>query len=142
MNSEKSEPDVSGLRSVVAGSALLGGLLLLVAACAAMYSYPRHQTDGLWAVLVAAGVCWVSASTALAITALTTGGPQAVAGMFSAMAVRMGIPIAVGLTLNAAFGRLADAGLFGLIVVHYLVALLVETILAVRIVSARSRTTR
>jgi hypothetical protein len=142
VNSEASEPDSSGLRSVVAGIALVGCVLLIVATITSSIIWSRHGANGLLACLVAAGVCWVSASAALLITAITAGGPQAVAGLFMSIAVRTGVPLGAAALATTVGGPLADAGLFGLIVIHYLAALVVETAYAASMVSARARGAR
>jgi hypothetical protein len=142
VNSGSSEPDSSGLGSVVAGIALVGCVLLVVATIASSVIWSRHGINGLLACLVAAGVCWISASVALVITAITTGGPQAVAGLFMSIAVRTGVPLGAAALATAVGGPLAEAGLFGLIVIHYLAALAVETCFAASLVSARSRAMR
>ena len=48
----------------------------------------------------------------------------------------MGLPMGVGLALTRTGGPLAEAGLFGMILVFYLVGLVVETILSVRILGS------
>jgi len=62
-------------------------------------------------------------------------GPNnAVTGMFLAMAVRTGLPLGVGIFLAQAIGGpLARAQVFGMILVYYLITLIVETILAIRL---------
>lgn len=142
MNSEPSETDFRDVRSVLAGIVILGAVLLLVAVCAYPFALERYGSGGIVAVFVAAATCWISASCALAITVVTSHGPQAVAGLFLAIAVRMGAPLAAGIAWTIAGSRLAEAGLFGLILIHYFVALVVETTIAVYLVSARSRVTQ
>ena len=60
---------------------------------------------------------------------------QAVNGVGLATLFRMAIPMATGIVLTKVGGPLAEAGVFGMIVGFYLVGLLVETLLAVRVVS-------
>jgi hypothetical protein len=97
----------------------------------------RYGSLGVIATFVAAALCWLSASCALAITIFTAHGPQAVAGLFLAIAVRMGAPLAAAVAWTVTETKLAEAGLFGLIVIHYLAALAVETTLAVYFISGR-----
>jgi hypothetical protein len=139
VNSESSETGLRGIGSVVVSVALVGAVLLLVALCAAPLALERHGIDGLIACFVAAALCWLSASSALLITVLTAHGPQVVSGLFLAIGIRMGAPLVAGVAATVADTRLAEAGLFGLIVVHYLVALAAETPVAVYLVSSRNR---
>jgi hypothetical protein len=55
------------------------------------------------------------------------------------MFFRMGVPLIVGFALDRAKGPLADAGVFGMIVGYYLVGLLVETLLSVRLIGTKTR---
>jgi hypothetical protein len=52
------------------------------------------------------------------------------------MLFRMGLPLVTGVVLTRAGGPLADAGLFGMIMVFYLVGLVVETTLSVRVLGS------
>ncbi len=142
MNSAISEPKKNGYRSVALGIVLLGAVLGLAAACTAAFAFERHGVDGVFAAVLAAVVCWISASAALFITLQTTGGPQAVTGLFLSIAVRTFPPLLVGVASTAMQGRLAEVGLFGFIVIMYLIALLVETCLAVKLVEDRQQVTR
>jgi hypothetical protein len=87
---------------------------------------------GLAASVLAAGVCWASAAVAFVLVAWFRRKGNPVAGILGGMIVRLGAPMAVGVASSEAGGPLADAGVFGLIVVFYLVALAVETLLLVR----------
>jgi hypothetical protein len=107
-------------------------LTLSVAATLATAGYfasARHGVSGLTALGVAAGVCWVAATAALLVTVWLRA--HVVSGMLLAMPLRMGLPLLVGVALDSRGGPLADAGVFGWIVVFYLVVLAVETPLAV-----------
>lgn len=131
--------EFSKSRSFLLGSALLGFVLLLTAVAASLVVSKSHGASGVCAAFAAFAICWLSGSLALAITLITTDGPQAVSGMFLAMAVRTGLPLALGVTGSIVGGPLAEAGFFGLVLLHYLVGLLTETCLAVRIVSIHNR---
>jgi hypothetical protein len=142
VNSAANEPKNNGYRSVALGIALLGAVLAIAAACIAAFAFERHGMDGVLAAVLAAVVCWISASAALFITVQTTGGPQAVAGLFLSIAIRTFPPLLLGVASTAMHGRLSEAGLFGFIVILYLIALLVETCVAVKLASDRTRITR
>jgi hypothetical protein len=139
VSSASNEPKPIGYRSVVLGIALLGAVLTIAAAVAAVFAYERHGIDGILACIVGAAVCWLSAAVALVITVQTTGGPQAVPGLFLAIGARTFPPLMLGVASTVIRGRLSEAGLFGLIVIFYLIALVVETCVALKLVSAHSR---
>jgi hypothetical protein len=142
VNSAAREPQTVGYRSVVLGLALLGGVLGVAAACIAALTFERHGFDGILAVVLAAAVCWISAAAALFITVQTTGGPQAVPGLFLSIIVRTFPPLMLGVGSTVLLCRLAAAGLFGFIVILYLIALFVETCVAVKLASDRARMPR
>ncbi len=115
--------------------------MLLVAVFAVAFpafAYYGHQTHGLAGVAaaaVAAVVCLAAGFIAITFLALFRDPQQSVNGVGLAMLFRMAIPMAVGFFLTKLNGPLAEAGVFGMIVGFYLVGLLVETLLAVRLVN-------
>ncbi|MCH2115615.1 MAG: hypothetical protein MK171_11975 [Pirellulales bacterium] len=130
---------LSKSRGLLIGGALLGAVLLVTALLASVLVARSHGSMGVFAALCAFAVCWISGTLALAITLHTTGGTQAVSGMFLSIAVRTGLPLAVGVAANLVGGPLTEAGLFGLILIHYLVGLFSETCIAVKLVSTYSQ---
>jgi len=60
----------------------------------------------------------------------------------AAMLIRMGLPLGVGLALHRQGGPLADAGVFGLVVIFYLVMLVTEAYLSVRLVKQSTEKTK
>jgi len=139
VNNVQPVPSFKKRRYFLFGCALLGIALLLTSIGASLTVLRDQGTNGFYACMVALAICWLSGSLALAITLVTLGGQQAVSGMFLATAVRTGLPLACGIMLSIVGGPLADAGLFGLIVVHYLVALVTETCVAVKVVSIHNQ---
>ena len=113
---------------------------LLVFAAVACFSFPRHGNVGVLASAVASFLCFVSAATALFVTGMTAGTPNALSASLLGILLRTMVPFFVCILLNQAFSPLADAGLFGMVLVNYFVVLAVETALAVRIVQAHSST--
>jgi hypothetical protein len=97
--------------------------------------------DGILAAVVAAGVCWFGSTAALVTTGYSGRTNQAVQGHLLGMFFRLGLPLICGLAFQKVGGRLADAGVFGLIVVFYLVTLVAETILALRLIKQHRNTT-
>lgn len=118
--------------------------LLLVSvftfACISAYAHPRHGAMGLAAAALAGLVCLVSACAALLVTSWSTSTPNAATGILLGIFLRTVIPFFVSILLVQGFKPLADAGLFGMVLINYFVVLAVETVLVVRIVQAQSST--
>lgn len=112
------------------------GLVLLV--CVGWFASNRHGTTGLLAAAIATGVCLVSAILALQAVAVTAGTNNAVSGTLLSMVMRSAIPFFSAILLCQLSPPLADAGLFGMVLVIYLIVLLVETTVAVRLVNQLS----
>lgn len=79
-------------------------------------------------------VCWLGAFIALVITGVLRGTPQAINGILGATLFRMGIPLAAGFLLSSSSEALAKAGVFGMVVCYYLLTLVVETLLSLRLI--------
>ena len=108
-------------------------LALCVSGCflvVGFLSYLKAGVEGLIAAAVAATVCWAAATAALLITGWLRDSPRATYGMLLASVPRLGVPLVAGAGLNRLGGRLADAGVFGWIVVFYLLTLIIETLLS------------
>lgn len=97
---------------------------------------------GIAATAVAAGVCWFGATGALLSTAFLRGSQFALHGLFGGMILRLGLPLALGMFLSSRGGGLAKAGVFGLIVMFYLLTLVVETLLSLRFVNQPQKSAR
>lgn len=95
---------------------------------------------GLAAAALAGLVCLVSACAALLVTSWSTSTPNAATGILLGIFLRTVIPFFVSILLVQGFKPLADAGLFGMVLINYFVVLAVETVLVVRIVQAQSST--
>lgn len=96
---------------------------------------------GVLAAAAAAGVCWIGATAALLVAGFSGKSNQAVQGHLLGMLFRLGLPLACGVAFQKLGGPLADAGVFGLIVVFYLVTLVAETILSLRLLKQTRKTT-
>ncbi|MEX0819658.1 MAG: hypothetical protein WD070_08685 [Pirellulaceae bacterium] len=101
----------------------------------AYFGHQSHGQVGVTAAAVAAIVCLGAGLVALTFLALFREPQQVVSGVGLAMLFRMAIPMLIGVVLTSLGGPLAEAGVFGMIVGFYLVGLLVETLLAVRLVN-------
>lgn len=102
-----------------------------------LYASRQHGATGWIAALSAGVLCWVAGMCALAIVSRSRG-PNAVSALLLAMLIRLGGPMAVGLMVDSSGGPLAQSGFFGLVVASYLVTLVVETLLMVRMIPVKS----
>lgn len=126
---------------VLAGCVVLAFVVILGGLVAGWVSWSRHGADGVVAVVVAGLVCFLSSAAALIVTGLTCRGDSRLAGVFAAIALRTGVPLFAGVVISAMVPSLANAGVFGAIVGFYLLTLLFETILSVRLVNAANGVT-
>ncbi|MCA9124201.1 MAG: hypothetical protein H6822_34140 [Planctomycetaceae bacterium] len=115
---------------------LLTGFFIITFPAFAIYGNQAHGRAGIVASVVAAFTCWVAGVVALAFVSAFRRSHNAFNGVGLAMVCRMMIPMAVGFVATKLSGPLAEAGVFGMIVGFYLVGLLVETLLAVRLVNS------
>jgi hypothetical protein len=105
----------------------------------AVVGYWRSGYSGLGASAVAGGVCWMAALMSLLLMCVLRGSPYLLHAFLLGMLFRMGLPLAVGVALSRSGSPLADAGIFGMMVVYYLLGLFVETLLSVRLVPSSAR---
>lgn len=97
--------------------------------------FARAAWTGVAATAVAAAVCGLGGSLALAVVAWGRNSAPAQQGLTAVLAgfvFRMLLPLVVGLALSRQVPPLREAGVFGLIVVFYLFTLVVETWLSLR----------
>lgn len=99
-------------------------------------------TDGVYAACVAAAVCWFASVSALVVVKVTTDMQARLAGVFASMALRTGVPLMAAIVLANNSPSLARGGVFGVTVVFYLLLLMFETILSVRLVQSTSDASR
>jgi hypothetical protein len=96
--------------------------------------------ESLVRAAVGCGVCWIAGALALASTYLGNRLQSPVQALFLGMLFRMGLPLAAMIALPGIGGPLAPPGIGTTILGVYLVALLIETLLAVRLISPVSGT--
>lgn len=96
--------------------------------------YWRSGTDGISAAAVAGLVNGTAALAALGLLGRLRNTPWVIQGILAGMLIRMALPMAAGVTLLRVGGPLAKAGVFGMIVLYYLIGLVVETCLSVRLI--------
>lgn len=123
----------SGGLAMTRGVLLVTGVLLVVFPVVAGYGYWTHGQAGVVAAAIAAGVCWLGGVAGL-FASLPFQGLQAVNGVLLGMLVRMTVPLAAAAGLFLRGGELVRAGLVEMLVVNYLIALALDTVLSVRMV--------
>lgn len=127
---------------------LRGGVLALTAVVAlalpvvAAVLHARRGPDGVYAAAVAAGLCWLATVTALVVTKIATDRQARLAGVFGAMLLRTGVPLAGAVVLVASSPALARGGVFGATVIFYLLTLAVETASSVRMINSTNDVSR
>ncbi len=104
----------------------------------AIYGYMQYEFAGLLAAISAGLVCLLGSEIALLLTIWSYGSDQKIQSVLLGIFFRTGIPLVFGMLTYMTGGPLAEAGLFGMILVYYLLTLAVETILAVHLVSQTS----
>jgi len=116
---------------------ILTGAIAVSFAVVAPLAYHAHQASGLWAAVIAAGVCLLAPLAALLMTRSFTASGNPLAGLLLSMFLRMGIPLAFCLAMEIQKGPLSEAGIVYCVLVFYLVVLAVETWFAMRHVEHR-----
>lgn len=118
--------------------AILGACLLATSLVASQFEAGADGA-GMRASFIAALVVWLPFSAALLMTSVAASN---VANPFAVIqatllgtVVRTAVPFGFGLWASRQEGALAEANVFGLIVVHYFVAWAVETPLTLRLIS-------
>lgn len=97
------------------------------------YGYWAKGLDGVWAATLAAGVCLAGGLAGFATTSAFRG-LQAVLGVLLGMMVRSVVPLAAAAFFLLQGGPLVRAGLLEMLVGYYLLALTLDTVLAVQLV--------
>jgi hypothetical protein len=103
-------------------------------------SHEGWTSDSSARAAVSFGVCWISAGLALVSTFVGNRQGWPVQALFLGMLFRMGLPLGAMIVLPSVGGPLAPPGIATTILGVYLVTLLVETLLAVRMISPLSGT--
>ena len=111
--------------------------LLLLAASPLLFlaGFLLYGPTGIASAAVVLVICWTSGCLALACTAMAPAAQAAHAALFG-MLFRTGLPLGAGLLVHFVGGPLRDAGFIPLLLGFYLVSLVVETWLSVRLLTA------
>ena len=124
---------------LIFGCAILFAVVLVSFPIVGWVTYHRYGMPGVAASAVAALVCGLAAIMALVFTIVTRYTPNAVAGLFFSIFLRTCVPLLAALILSNSAGLLSAGGIFGQIVVFYLLLLPVETVLAVRLMNRMTK---
>jgi hypothetical protein len=117
---------------------ILSAAMILFYVPVAAVAYFLHGPIGMGAATVAVAVCWLGASLALVGTArFGRGGINAPLYTIAfGLAFNCALPFVVGLVLSRGGGALAEAGVFGQIVIFFQFTLLVETLLSLCLIKS------
>ena len=113
--------------------AVLGAFLALVAAASASLLESKYGHGAYLASGISAGLIWVLGGASLAMIALAPSPHARLNAALLGMMVRMSLPLVALLYFTTSGGSLAAAGITVFIVIHYLAGLILETLLAVRL---------
>lgn len=118
--------------------AVLGAVLAVVSALAGAVAARQYGAEAYRASAIAAAINWFAGAAALLTVFATRHGVHRINGVMLAMGSRMALPLATVLFLTRSKDPLVASGICGLIVVHYLAGLAIETLMSVRLASAAS----
>jgi len=119
--------------------ALLGIAVAPAAIAVAWIANGQISPNTVFNAAVGGGICWLAGALALTITFLGNYFHAPVQGLLVSMLVRMGLPLAAIIALPKLSGPLAATSMTTTILGVYLVALIVETGLSLRMVPPQSR---
>jgi hypothetical protein len=122
-------------RSLAVGCALLAGVVFTAAVIVAAIGSRGISTQSVLCAAAAGAVCWVAASGALAATYYGNRWQAPVHGMLMGMLFRLALPLVAVIAFNNLRDALPVEGVSSTILGVYLIALVVETLLALQIVS-------
>ena len=132
-------PRADGKRGLFRACAVLTATLLTAFPLFAWFGFQRSGQVGVAAAAVAGAVCWFGSLAALVLVARARDSAAAVSATLIGMFLRLGLPLITGIVLQQSKGELAQAGVFGMILCYYFVALLPETLLSVWLVEKTNR---
>ena len=104
------------------------------------YAWAFHGREGIVSSLSAGAVCWAGAGLSMTATTVFRQPERALALTAVGMALRMGLPLVAVIVVMLQNGPLSRSGFVICILIYYLVSLLVETWLTVKLVSSANHT--
>jgi len=113
-------------QSLLARELILGAAMLALAACGAPLAHSFGGWPGVWAELIALGLCWLPFSAALSVSYILGAPAHALPGTLLAMAIRTGLPLLLLIPLHLS-GGLDRNGLLYYVLTFYFAGLMLET---------------
>lgn len=132
------KPNLLFPQGLLFGCAVLFAVLIVALPIIGWVAFGRYGLPGLISSIAAAVVCGLAGVAALAVTARFKNTPNAVSGLFLSIMLRTFVPLLAALILSSSSSLFAKGGVFGQIVVFYLLMLPVETYVAVRMVNSNA----
>ena len=124
------------MRSLRFGCVVLTAVVLIALIPVLYFASNKSGTDGMIVALVAAATCWASSCTALVLTTMMCSKNPDITGVMAGMLLRTGVPLVVAFLLTQTSSFMATNGIFGWVLVFYLLTLFVETFLTVKYLNA------
>lgn len=118
--------------------AILGIFLAAVAVASGIVAARQYGNGAYLASAISALLIWSVGSLSLLIVALAPTPQARINAALLGMLIRMALPMVAIAYFSKSNHPLAAEGIVGLLVVHYLLGLIVETLLSVRMTSAMS----
>ena len=106
------------------------------------YGYHEYQQAGITVVAIAAILCWFGSILGILPSLLIRNPDKGINAVLLGMLIRMSIPIGGGLVLETSIDKLADTRLLMFTLIYYIIALVVDTALALKIVQATKQETK
>jgi hypothetical protein len=119
-----------------AAEAALAGVLATSALLMAWIGWEQSGFQGVLAAGVALLACWIPNALSLAVLSCVRNPQHSVSVMLVSMLLRMGFPLALALLLVQSKHWLVDVGVVPMVLVLYLMALFIETVLSLWIMGA------
>lgn len=130
-----SSPPQRKLGALLRLCGILTLVLLVIGAAALGWRLAMQDRWGSIAVGIAVGSSWLGAAAALILTALARGPNAGLTSLVGGMFFRVATPLITATAAQRLSVELADAGVFGWTVLFYLVALVTETLLSLRLLN-------
>jgi hypothetical protein len=139
VNPTEKDSDTGATRRLVWSCLLLTAVMAAAFPLFAGYGFWQSGWSGVAAAAVAGIVCSVGALLALLVIGGVRQSSQVPSAYLLGVLFRMGLPLGIGMLLDWSGGPLAEAGVFGMMVVYFLIGLVVETALSLRLINASTQ---
>ncbi len=133
------EPVFVGWSAIVKSSVILLVVLTIGATIAGYFMQQKQGEAGVIATICAAAICSVSGVGALVLTGYGTSQKDGLSYTLGSILIRTGIPLGLAVVISDTQPYLKEAGIFGIIVVLYLLTLALETLLSVRLLKKQTK---